>query len=74
MCRRAVRAYAEPKFERDAASDGQMGRLLWPLFQTAGFNEAKLRVLPLINTAYREPLLGWTHAQFSAQLVSKVSV
>ena len=50
-----------------------MGRRIWGLFRAAGFVDTKLRVLPLINTEYREPLLGWTHAQFSAELVSGVS-
>ncbi len=72
-CRRVVRAYAESTFKSYAASDGQMGRRIWGLFRAAGFVDTKLRVLPLINTEYREPLLGWTHAQFSAELVSGVS-
>ena len=73
LCRRVVRAYAESTFKSYAASDGQMGRRIWGLFRAAGFVDTKLRVLPLINTEYREPLLGWTHAQFSAELVSGVS-
>ena len=64
LCRRVVRAYADSTFKSYAASDSQMGRRIWGLFRAAGFVETELRVLPLINTEYREPLLGWTHAQF----------
>ena len=71
--RRVVRAYAESTFKSYSASDGQMGRRVWGLFRAAGFAESDLRVLPLINTEYSEPLLGWTRAQSSAQLVSEVS-
>ena len=73
LCRRVVRAYADSTFKSYAASNGQMGRRIWGLFRAAGFIETELRVLPLINTEYREPLLGWTHAQFSAEFVSRVS-
>jgi hypothetical protein len=50
-----------------------MGRRLWGLFHAAGFRDPTLRVLPLVNTAYREPLFGWRHAQFGADLVAGVS-
>ena len=73
LCRRVVRAFADSTFKSYANSDGQMGRRIWGLFTAAGFVEPELRVLPLINTEYREQLLGWTHAQFSADLVSGVS-
>ena len=71
--RRAVRAYAEATFAGYAASDGQMGRHLWGLFGAAGFRDAELHVLTLVNTEYREPLFGWRHAQFGARLVAGVS-
>lgn len=73
LCRRVVRAYADSTFKSYANSDGQMGRRLWGMFSAAGFVEPELRILPLINTEYREQLLGWTHAQFSAEFVSGVS-
>ena len=73
LCRRVVRAYAESTFKSYSASDGQMGRRIWRLFRAAGFVETELHVRPLINTEYSEPLLGWTRAQSSAQLVSEVS-
>ena len=68
-----MRAYAAATFSSYAASDGQMGRRLWGLFRAAGFRGAELRVLPLVNTAYRAPLFGWAHAQFGADLVAGVS-
>jgi arsenite methyltransferase len=71
--RRAVRAYAAATVGTSAASDGQMGRRLWGLFRGAGFRGAELRVLPLVNTAYRAPLFGWERAQFGADLVAGVS-
>ncbi|TAK24140.1 MAG: methyltransferase domain-containing protein [Chloroflexota bacterium] len=71
--RRAVKAYADATFAGYGASDGQMGRHLWGLFRAAGFRDAKLHVLPLVNTEYREPLFGWRHTQFDAQLVANVS-
>ena len=73
LCRRAVLAYARSTFESYATSDGQIGRHLWGYFAKAGFRNATLQVLPLVNTEYREPLFGWTHAQFSATFVEKVS-
>jgi SAM-dependent methyltransferase len=73
LTRRAVRAYAESTFASYAASDGQMGRRIWGLFRAAGFHDPELRVLPLVNTEYRQPLFGWTHAQFDAGLVAGVS-
>lgn len=71
--RRATLAYASATFETDPTGDGQMGRHLWALFRAAGFSETQLRVLPLVNTEYREPLLGWVHTQFSADFVVTVS-
>lgn len=73
LCRRVVCAYAESTFKSYSASDGQMGRRIWRLFRAAGFVKTELHVLPLVNTEYREPLLGWTRAQFSAELVSEVT-
>ena len=70
---RVVRAYAEATFATYATSDGQMGRHLWGLFRAAGFRDPELRVLPLVNTEYREPLQGWVLAQFPASLVVGVS-
>ncbi len=71
--RRAALAYADSTFASYASSDGQMGRHLWPLFVAAGFVAPRLQVLPLVETEYGEPHLGWQHAQFSADFVSKVS-
>jgi arsenite methyltransferase len=71
--RRAVQAYAAATFGSYAASDGQMGRHLWGLVRGAGFREVELRVLPLVNTEYRQPLSGWQHSQFDAALVAGVS-
>jgi SAM-dependent methyltransferase len=71
--RRAVRAYADATVGTYAASDGQMGRRLWGLFRRAGFREARLHVLPLVNTEFRAPLSGWQHAQFGPELVAGVS-
>lgn len=71
--RRAVRAYADATFKSYATSDGQLGRHLFGLVQTVGFVEVALQALPLVNTEYREPLHGWVHAQFSADLVAGVS-
>jgi SAM-dependent methyltransferase len=73
LTRRAVSAYANSKFASYAASDGQMGRQLWGLFSPTGFADPVVRVLPLINTRYREPLVGWTHAQFGAEFVAAAS-
>lgn len=73
LCRRAVRAYADATFASYTTSDGQMGRHVWGIFKAAGFRAQELRVLPLVNTEYREPLLGWIHAQFSAGFVAGVS-
>ena len=50
-----------------------MGRHLWGLFSRAGFADPEVRVLPLINTRYHEPLVGWTHAQFGADFVAAAS-
>jgi SAM-dependent methyltransferase len=69
LSRRAVRAYAAAVLPAYAAGDGQMGRHLWGLFRAAGFRDAALHVLPLVNTEYRRPLLGWQHAQFPAETV-----
>lgn len=66
-------AYACSTFESYATSDGQMGRHLWPLFVAAGFEAPRLHVIPLVETEYGEPHLGWKHAQFTAELVSPVS-
>lgn len=71
--RRATLAYAQATFATDPTSDGQMGRRLWSLFRTGNFRQPELHVLPLVNTAYRPGLLGWTHAQFTAELVAGVS-
>jgi SAM-dependent methyltransferase len=71
--RRAVRAYADATFKTYATSDGQMGRHLWGLFRAAGFRDARLEVLPLVNTEYREPLLGWQLSQFRADFVAAVN-
>jgi hypothetical protein len=73
LTRRVVYAYANSKIGSYATSDGQMGRHLWSLFSMAGFVDAEVRILPLINTAYREPLQGWLLAQFSADFVADVS-
>ena len=73
LTRRVVLAYASSKFKSYATSDGQMGRHLWGLFSRAGFVDAEARVIPLVNTEYREPLTGWANAQFSAALVAAVS-
>jgi SAM-dependent methyltransferase len=71
--RRISLAYASSTFDSYATSDGQMGRHLWPLFVDAGFAEPRLQVLPLVETEYGEPHLGWRHAQFTTELVGKVS-
>lgn len=71
--RRATLAYASATFAGDPTSDGQMGRHLWGLFLQAGFSQPELLVLPLVNTEYRRPLLGWTLAQFAADFVASVS-
>jgi hypothetical protein len=71
--RRVSLAYASSTFASYATSDGQMGRHLWPLFVGAGFAEPRLHVIPLVETAYGEPHLGWRHAQFTADFVSAVS-
>jgi hypothetical protein len=68
-----VSAYANSTFKSYETSDGQMGRQLWVLFSKAGFADVELRVLPLVNTEYREPLHGWWASQFSAEFVAKVS-
>lgn len=73
LTRRAVLAYANAKFQSYATSDGQMGRYLWGLFSRAGFADAEVRVLPLVNLEYREPLVGWSNAQFGASFVATVS-
>jgi len=71
--RRVVRAYADATFASYASSDGQMGRHLRGLVRAAGFGDVAIQVLPLVNTEYREPLLGWVQAQFSHDLVAGVS-
>jgi ubiquinone/menaquinone biosynthesis C-methylase UbiE len=58
LTRRAVLAYVSSTFKSYATSDGQMGRQLYRLFSKAGFTDIALRVLPLINTDYHEPLHG----------------
>lgn len=73
LCREAVRAYAASTFDTYETSDGQMGRKLWGLFSNAGFERPRLEVLPLVNTEYREPLVGWVLSQFRATFISKVS-
>lgn len=73
LTRRAVSAYANSTFKSYPTSDGQMGRQLWSLFASAGFLEPEVRVLPLVNTKYREPFFGWVHAQFTADFVATVS-
>lgn len=71
--RRATLAYARSTFASYATSDGRMGRHLWPLFVRAGFAEPRLEVLPLVETEYREPFLGWQHAQLPARFTASVS-
>jgi SAM-dependent methyltransferase len=71
--RRAVLAYANATMGGYETSDGQMGRHLPGLARAAGFSDIELHVIPLVNLEYREPFLGWTHTQFSATFVSKVS-
>ena len=73
LTRRAVLAYASATFQSYPTSDGQMGRQLWGFFARAGFVETEARVLPLVNTAYREPLQGWVLSQFDAGFVAAVS-
>jgi ubiquinone/menaquinone biosynthesis C-methylase UbiE len=73
LTRRAVFAYANSTFKSYETSESQMGRQLWSLFTKAGFADAELRVLPLVNTEYRVPLHGWLGTQFSAEFVAKVS-
>lgn len=73
LCRRAVRAYADSTLSQYAASDGQMGRRLWGLVRAGGFRDAQVAVLPLVETEYGEPHLGWTHSRFSSRLVAGVS-
>jgi SAM-dependent methyltransferase len=67
---RIVHAYAEGTFKHYRASDGQLGRRLWALFCNAGFQEAELLVLPLVETKYAAPHMGWTLAQFPLSFVS----
>jgi SAM-dependent methyltransferase len=71
--RRATLAYASATLPGYPTSDGQMGRRLWSLFLRTNFGERQLHVLPLVNTEYRQSLLGWTHAQFAAEFVARVS-
>lgn len=73
LTRRAVLAYANSKFKSYPTSDGQMGRHLWARFSKAGFADAEIRVLPLVNTVYREPFLGWVLAQFDTAFIAAVS-
>jgi len=73
LTRRCVRAYADVRFKSYAASDGQIGRRLWGLFRAAGFRDPELRVLPLVNTEYREPLFGWVHSRVPVDLVPDAS-
>jgi arsenite methyltransferase len=73
LCRRVVRAFADVTFKSYPTSDGQMGRHLWGLFRNAGFRDANVQVVPLVNTEYRDPLHGWETSRFSAQLVAAVS-
>jgi hypothetical protein len=73
VTRRVVLAYSRAKFKSYLASDGQMGRHLWGLFAKVGLVDAELRVVPLVNTEYREPLHGWTISRFSADFVADVS-
>jgi arsenite methyltransferase len=73
LCRRVVRAMADVTYKSYATSDGQMGRHLWGLFRNAGFRDANVRVLPLVNTDYRDPFHGWEMSQFSTPLVAAVS-
>jgi hypothetical protein len=69
----AVSAYANSTFKSYETSDGQIGRQLWGLFSKADFDEAELRVLPLVNTEYREPLHSWWASQFGVGFVAQVS-
>ncbi len=71
--RRVALAYASATFEVYATSDGQMGRHLWGLFRRGGFRGPRLDVLPLVNTEYCSPFLGWVLAQFPVTLVASVS-
>ena len=73
LTRRCVRAYADVRLRSYAASDGQMGRHLLGLFRAAGFRDAELRVLPLVNTEYREPLFGWVHSRVPVDLLPAAS-
>jgi SAM-dependent methyltransferase len=73
LTRQAVLAYSRAKFKSYLTSDGQMGRHLWGIFANSGFVDTQLRVVPLVNTTYREPLHGWTLSRFSAEFVAEVS-
>jgi ubiquinone/menaquinone biosynthesis C-methylase UbiE len=71
LCRRVVQAYSEARFESYACSEGQMGRRLWALFRRARFQHPELHVLPLVETDYSPPHMGWSLSQFSADLVAE---
>ena len=71
LARRINLAFAETCMPGYAAADGQLGRHLWGLFTAAGFGQAELRVLPLVETEYAEPHLGWRIAQFGPRWIAE---
>ena len=71
LARRINLAFAEALMPGYQAADGQLGRHLWGLFSAAGFSGAELRVLPLVETDFAEPHLGWMLTRFGPQWIVK---
>jgi arsenite methyltransferase len=68
--RRVVQAYADGLVGHYQTSEPQMGRRLWSLFVKAGFERPSLSVLPLVETEYQSPHMGWILSQFPADVVA----
>jgi SAM-dependent methyltransferase len=70
LARRINLVFSEARMPGYEAADGQMGRHLWGLLNAAGFRETDVRVLPLVETEYAEPHLGWQLTRFSPKWIA----
>lgn len=69
LARRINLAFSEALMPGYQAGDGQLGRHLWGLVNAAGFRHVELRVLPLVETEFAAPHLGWTLTRLSPRWI-----
>ena len=71
LARRINLAFAEARMPGYEAADGQLGRHLWGLVNAAGFGDTEVHVLPLVETEYAEPHLGWRISSFGPRWIAE---